>query len=247
MDLKNDKPSIEEGQAFLPSSRNSEEDAPRLLLERPKRGLLWYLRLLLEFGMAVTIVVFIAAKPYCGRGTIRRSPVPQFPRKIWTFQNSTRYVTGNMFFNRTETLHTLHHWIELSSAARGFVVIKNPEKYDLPEPLTIAVDRFHDGPGYMMTVFHQLHCLSYVAEHLQQGYDGVNLTHEVAHHTAHCVNYLLQGIMCSADTTLEGKTEAGPGEGSEHECVDYEALLNWSDDHGAMRWRTFLPEEATLG
>jgi hypothetical protein len=29
--------------------------------------------------------------------------------------------------------------------------------------------------------------------------------------------FMLWGIMCSADTTLEGKTEAGPGEGSEHE------------------------------
>ena len=98
----------------------------------------------------------------------------------------------------------------------------------------------------MVTVFHQLHCLSYLAEHYQQGYGGVALTKEVAHHTSHCFNYLRQGIMCTADTTLEGSTKEGPGEGSEHECVDYDALLEWANDHGAMAWRGNLPDETTL-
>lgn len=111
----------------------------------------------------------------------------------------------------------------------------------------MAHDRYTDGPGYMMTVFHQLHCLSYLAEHFQQGYGGIELDEEVAHHSAHCFNYLRQGIMCSADTTLEGKTDAGPGEGSEHECTDYDALLEWANTHSAYRWREgLLPEESIL-
>ena len=73
------------------------------------------------------------------------------------------------------------------------------------------------------------------------------LEEEVAHHSAHCFNYLRQGIMCNADTTLEGKTDAGPGEGSEHECVDYDALLQWANKHGAYRWRNgLLPDTAIL-
>lgn len=119
--------------------------------------------------------------------------------------------------------------------------------YDLPEAYTIAVDRHNDGPGYMMTVFHQLHCLSYIVEHFQQGYAGVKLEEEVAHHSVHCINYLRQGITCNADTTLEGKTEAGPGEGSEHECVDYDALLEWANEHAGMHWReSLLPDTAIL-
>lgn len=99
----------------------------------------------------------------------------------------------------------------------------------------------------MVTVFHQLHCLSYLAEHWQRGYMGVNLTDEVAHHTAHCFNYLRQGIMCSADTTLEGKTAAGPGEGSEHECTDYDALLKWANENSSMKWRQgLLPADSIL-
>jgi hypothetical protein len=99
----------------------------------------------------------------------------------------------------------------------------------------------------MMSVFHQLHCLSYLAVHFQEGYGGVKLEEEVAHHSAHCFSYLRQGITCNADVTLEGKTEAGPGEGSEHECVDYDTLLKWANEHGAMKWRnSLLPDTAVL-
>jgi hypothetical protein len=98
----------------------------------------------------------------------------------------------------------------------------------------------------MMSVFHQLHCLSYLAVHFQQGYGGVKLEKEVAHHSAHCFNYIRQGIMCNADTTLEGKTDS-PGEGSEHECVDYDALLDWANEHAAYKWRNgLLPDDSTL-
>ena len=97
-----------------------------------------------------------------------------------------------------------------------------------------------------MSVFHQLHCLSYLAEHFQQGYGGVGLTKEVAHHSAHCFNYIRQGITCNADTTLEGKTGAGPGEGSEHECVDYEKLLDWANTHGGMKWRNALMPDISV-
>jgi hypothetical protein len=99
----------------------------------------------------------------------------------------------------------------------------------------------------MVSVFHQLHCLSYLAGHFQQGYGGTKLEEEVSKHSAHCFNYLRQGIICSADTTLEGETNAGPGEGSEHECVDYGALLKWANAHATYRWREgLLPQESIL-
>jgi hypothetical protein len=152
-----------------------------------------------------------------------------------------------MFLNESTTLHTLHNWIPLSSESRGYIRAPESGSYDLPEPLNIAIDRHNDGPGYMVSVFHQLHCLSYLAEYFQRGYGGIELTEEVAHHSAHCFNYVRQGLMCNADVTLEGKTDAGPGEGSEHECVDYEALLKWANDNAAYKWRNaLLPEDSVL-
>lgn len=53
--------------------------------------------------------------------------------------------------------------------------------------------------------------------------------------------------MCAADTTLEGETTEGPGEGSVHECVDYDLMLDWANDHAAHRWReALLPGESIL-
>lgn len=255
MDSRKREPD-EEQQTFLPKSESNEDVATgfstvclKCDANNPrKRGVIWYLRLFLEVAMAATIVYLLVAKPLIvSRETLRRTPVPNLPRKIYTFQDNPKYVRGDMWFNETLTLHTLHNWIELSSESRGYVVVDDASRYDLPNPYTVALDRHNDGPGYMMTVFHQLHCLSYIAEHYQQGYAGVNLTEEVAHHTGHCFNYIRQGIMCSADTTLEGKTDAGPGEGSEHECVDYDALLDWANSNSAMKWRnSLLPETSIL-
>jgi hypothetical protein len=114
----------------------------------------------------------------------------------------------------------------------------------------------------MLSAFHQLHCLvrphptspqpprlttnpthphqSYLVRHFQQGYNGTPLTQEVAHHSAHCFDYIRQALMCAGDTTLEGKTEAGPGWGSVHECVDYDALLDWANENSAEKWRNGL-------
>ncbi|KAK4148668.1 hypothetical protein C8A00DRAFT_38754 [Chaetomidium leptoderma] len=244
----------EEEQAFL--SRPSEDGAADSSSESERRSgsnprarqVVRYLRVLLEMAMAATIAYLLIAKPLVvARETMQRTPVPRLPRKLYTFQDNPQYVRGDMWFNETLTLHTLHNWIELSSGSRGYVVVGDRSGYDLPDPYTVALDRYNDGPGYMMTVFHQLHCLSYLAEHYQQGYAGVNLTEKVAHHTAHCFNYIRQGIMCSADTTLEGKTDAGPGEGSVHECTDYDALLKWANDNSAMKWRnSLLPLDSIL-
>ncbi|KAF2008370.1 hypothetical protein BU24DRAFT_315271, partial [Aaosphaeria arxii CBS 175.79] len=204
-------------------------------------------RIMIEVLMMITIIVLAISKSKVGCSNLKRTPVPRFPRKITTFRSDPRYIQEGMFFNESDTLHTLHNWIGLSSASRGYIVINEAGPFDLPEPYEVALDRQNNGPGYMMSVFHQLHCLSYLAEHFQQGYGGISLEEEVAHHSAHCFNYLRQGIVCSADTTLEGKTKDGPGEGSEHECVDYDALLKWANTHSAYRWREgLLPGESIL-
>jgi hypothetical protein len=43
--------------------------------------------------------------------------------------------------------------------ARGYVHFPNPESYDLSDPYTVSLNHTHDGPGYMLSAFHQLHCL----------------------------------------------------------------------------------------
>jgi hypothetical protein len=102
-------------------------------------------------------------------------------------------------------------------------------------------------PVYQKRHANQRPLQSYLVQHFQQGYGGINLTQEVAHHSAHCFDYIRQALMCAGDTTLEGKTEAGPGWGSVHECVDYDALLGWANEHSAEKWRNeLMPGESVL-
>lgn len=52
-------------------------------------------------------------------------------------------------------------------------------------------------------------------------------------HRAHCVEYLRQSILCSADTTLEGETGAwakSTGWGQTHSCVDFDALTEYANE-----------------
>ena len=89
-------------------------------------------------------------------------------------------MNEDMFNSEEETLHTLHQWIPLSSGvflneyhsqlafaniatkkdARGYVHFPNPESYDLSDPYTVSLNHTHYGPGYMLSAFHQLHCLN---------------------------------------------------------------------------------------
>ncbi|KAF2972112.1 hypothetical protein GQX73_g1417 [Xylaria multiplex] len=229
---------VEEEQAFLsPSSSPSDAVWSE---ERKGRDAKRYLRLGLEISMAI-IIILLSAYILHERVATKSSPVPKFPRKIYKFLPDSHYASEDMLFDEEETLSTLHNWLPLSSDARGYVQVPNYASYDtLANPYIVALDRTTDGPAYMMSVFHQLHCLSYIVDHYQRGYAGANLTEEVAHHSVHCFDYLRQSIMCAADTNLEGDTEAGPGWGSDHQCADYDAVLAWANEHGAMKWRTGL-------
>ncbi|KAI1417897.1 hypothetical protein F5Y13DRAFT_176707 [Hypoxylon sp. FL1857] len=235
---------VEEEQAFLePSSPH-----PNTAWSRDGRSskTTQYLRLALEIVMVIIIGVLLAE--LVRERIVERPPVPKFPRKTYTFLPDPHYVRDDMLFDEHDTLHTLHNWIPLSAEARGYVQIPDYDSYDiLSKPHMVAINRTSEGPAYMMSVFHQLHCLSYIVAHFQQGYAGTELTEEVAHHSSHCFDYLRQSIICAGDTNLEGETDAGPGWGSKHECIDYDVLLDWANKHSTMSWRNgLMPGEAIL-
>ncbi|KAI1816200.1 hypothetical protein GGS20DRAFT_255060 [Poronia punctata] len=266
MDPSKQRHSVDEGveeeeeQAFLPTQTIQNDAAwshqQQQRQQQRRGGVTRYLRLAMEISMAVIIVLLVAFvlrerndwEAEKKKEDDQRTPVPKFPRKPYKFLPDPHFVRDDMLFTEEDTLETLHNWLPLSADARGYVQIADYETYPLlSHPYTVAINRTSDGPAYMMSVFHQLHCLSYLVQHYQQGYGGVELTEEVAHHSSHCFDYLRQSIMCNGDTNLEGETEAGPGWGSDHMCVDYDALRDWANDHGAQRWRTgLLPGVAIL-
>ncbi|THU98606.1 hypothetical protein K435DRAFT_964835 [Dendrothele bispora CBS 962.96] len=94
-------------------------------------------------------------------------------------------------------------------------------------------DAYVDGklqPPYHISMFHQLQCLN----HIRSAYANENSEPE---RTAHCVGYLLQSILCFADTTLEeggvgSKKEDGsvaaPANNNTHTCRDWSQLYDYT-------------------
>jgi hypothetical protein len=69
-----------------------------------------------------------------------------------------------------------------------------------------------------------------------QGQDGVNLTSTKdlpdmlrPAHVSHCIELLRVQLKCTPDLTVEvaGKSGGVTGFGSEHQCTDWEGLIEW--------------------
>jgi hypothetical protein len=126
----------DENESFLP--RHSDDIPTRHVEERSSRQqIIELVRILLEVGMAATIVFLLVSRSSSKGTRIRRSPVPDrkslrslgleaqltstlVPRKIYKFRNDPQYIREDMFFNESATLHTLHNWIPLSSGIGTF-------------------------------------------------------------------------------------------------------------------------------
>ena len=75
----------DEGQSFLSDGEN---ERPAIGGHGKKRRIIFgSLRLGMEVAMLTFIIFLLAAKPYCGRDTIRRSPVPRC--KFFCFPSKT--------------------------------------------------------------------------------------------------------------------------------------------------------------
>jgi len=118
-------------------------------------------------------------------------------------------------------------WSQISSTSQGgFIWVRHNETYKT---------------GYGVSMFHALHCLSMVRDalkgpgramsdhmsHSRAESRGSNAEHEM--HTSHCLSYIAQSLLCSADGTLEQprtlKDDAGnvirddvTGEDIVHQC-----------------------------
>jgi hypothetical protein len=85
----------------------------------------------------------------------------------------------------------------------GLVAVEGPSHYDLQ---TGHIDPATDGSEawFGLSVFHQLHYLRALRDLVGEQKIGVPSRHWGGpDHLEHCLNMIRQGIVCSADTTLE--------------------------------------------
>ncbi|KAH8825470.1 hypothetical protein DL96DRAFT_1681724 [Flagelloscypha sp. PMI_526] len=89
-----------------------------------------------------------------------------------------------------------------------------------------------------MDVFHQLHCLNYLRQSIkpERYQDGLNGL--VEGHLVHCVEALLQTLMCNPDITTnvwqwdEKKNKIVYRTEVPHMCVNFDKLLEWTVPRG---------------
>jgi hypothetical protein len=148
-------------------------------------------------------------------------------------------IPGN--FHRAAAILRGSKLFKLYLVKFGLVAVKDPKHYDLE---TGHIDPTTDGSEawFGLSVFHQLHCLRALRDLVREQKIGVPSRHWGGpDHLEHCLNMIRQGIMCSADTTLEwplyvkkGFGSDGPitGEGITHECKNWDSVVNFAVTNG---------------
>ncbi|KAK3935494.1 hypothetical protein QBC46DRAFT_397396 [Diplogelasinospora grovesii] len=149
-------------------------------------------------------------------------PPESYRTEIWRFQT----IYGEEPSNAVEEA-----WTALIPKGKGFVAVNETNLPDLPR-----LDKSKPSQIAMVTTFHQLHCLYMTRAGYFAAKSG-NLDEVNIPHLMHCWDYLRQGIMCSADTTLEwleGEDESGStGWGYQHTCKDFGAIYAWTEANRA--------------
>ncbi|KAH8900933.1 hypothetical protein GQ53DRAFT_633365 [Thozetella sp. PMI_491] len=149
-------------------------------------------------------------------------------QKITTFENDLGYCPMNSseFF----TNETMHKWNDLMPRGMGFVWVNNTENYhDLPTPII-----WPEKTVFTTSMTHQIHCL-YTLAHVYSGLKANHSLPEDHHwHVTHCISFMRQAIMCSADIALEGLETTFPdhnggsdGWDSKHVCKDYSEVYSY--------------------
>jgi hypothetical protein len=115
---------------------------------------------------------------------------------------------------------------------------KDPE-----QSVQVPVEWGHGNETYFgrVDVFHQIHCLDtlrreahfehYYGKHWPRGYNDTDEFHRL--HLSHCIYYLLQNIMCQANTDMythiwtDTLEHPFPDFNIDHQCKDYNAVMDW--------------------
>jgi hypothetical protein len=120
-------------------------------------------------------------------------------------------------------MHDDNDWASVTPLGHGFVKV---------------------GPGedfYAISMYHQLHCLNGFRKMLSGEQRNASRIEHDEQHVLHCLSYLRQMVLCSADITLEPafsaentdgrKTKAAYGTGVTHQCKDWEQIRAFSENN----------------
>ncbi|EKG16321.1 hypothetical protein MPH_06448 [Macrophomina phaseolina MS6] len=125
-------------------------------------------------------------------------------------------------------------WESFLPNGQGMVEIRNEDTANLP-PSKPAPHKPETHKLYGVSMFHQLHCVSYLR--LAYWPDLLDEKPEdIVSHRDHCLDYIRQAIMCAGDVTFEPLDEAGVhGMGTTHRCRNFERIFSWTYERRSAR------------
>ncbi|PSK53162.1 hypothetical protein B9Z65_3362 [Elsinoe australis] len=188
--------------------------------------------LIFTFGL----LIFVGSSAVSHQQPWKPTPVPDMPMDAVTFRQEEVFA-NNTFPGSDEA------WSELMPKGDGFIVVDNPEQYQLQPGKPSS-----EGQLYDITVFHQLHCLRHIRVYLytvlelaKNPSNDTNVAEMFLNHADphvhHCFDYIRQGLMCNADLTVEWPKEepdggrfAVDGWGIQHQCKSWEAIQAYMEE-----------------
>ncbi|EFX06399.1 hypothetical protein CMQ_6720 [Grosmannia clavigera kw1407] len=153
-----------------------------------------------------------------------------------TFFRDERYIGTTVEVHR--------NWDHIV-AGHDALYIENPEAYGLPKGTHPPFDhpgKVGEGPPvfYVVTILHEMHCLNIIRYRYWEVKGKASPLHDYSDaawdaHIDHCFEYLRQSISCGSAFQIEGasplkvpgekgKASTVTGWGTEHSCINFEAL-----------------------
>ncbi|OKL58690.1 hypothetical protein UA08_06305 [Talaromyces atroroseus] len=104
------------------------------------------------------------------------------------------------------------------------------ESQNWPDTMDLPSD--HSKGVWLLEAYHEIHCLQILREVTKTGLGGQPST--IEKHVGHCLNTILQVIICHADSTpLRVTGMAVERNGQLRQCKDWEALRSYASEYSA--------------
>jgi len=127
-------------------------------------------------------------------------------------------------------------WASVTPLGHGFVKLGGEDQF------------------YAISMYHQMHCLNDFRRMFNGSQRNASRTDHDKRHAFHCLAYLRQMVLCSADITLEPaflaqntdgrKTQAAYGAGVTHECRDWVQIRDYAETN-FLSWKDEIKGAAT--
>ncbi|KEQ90518.1 hypothetical protein AUEXF2481DRAFT_9415 [Aureobasidium subglaciale EXF-2481] len=209
-------------------------DKLRALIKQSFPGLIIaILVFIVLFGLA-TVSGFAVGKNAASRLVVLDQPSPQPQAFFPNFGKVSTVFVADSEYTRNDTYGD-QLWDGLVPIGAGYVRVPNPRQYRLPASQVVKDNGTGYAEMYQASVIHQLHCMGVLRNYTRAYEAGIPPPFGGHFHVKHCIEYVRQAILCTADTTLE-QANAGGGftaQGAVPQCRDWNLVKGFLETNRA--------------